>query len=365
MFKDNRGITLIALVVTIIILLILAGVSITALSTGGIFSRAESSAAKYQAASEAENSTISSILDQYDEAEKFVQEIDTIPVSWDAPIALRGTYINSANPAASKASNFYDKQIVAIKPSGTTVLLNPYVAQNTKVPNGTKLRFYYYADTNSDYTATIIEDTRGSYARRGWKEHDTKDGTLQYVDVDISDCESVKLTLSKDAIEDWGDNTCSMWYIGSTVELPSMMTVKWTSPIAEMGSKINNVNIDTSRTANFHDKVVIAIEPNGTKHVLDPYSPQSITVPRETVFRFYTYSDKDHERTELFGMLYKKYNNQDGTLIYDDWSEAEEISSHGGFVTKKNYQFYLQWDYAENYDYSWCVDLEPNQQYVS
>ncbi len=66
MIKENKGITLIALVVTIIILLILAGVSITTLSGNGLFGRAESSAAKYQAASEAENSTISDMLDKYD-----------------------------------------------------------------------------------------------------------------------------------------------------------------------------------------------------------------------------------------------------------------------------------------------------------
>ena len=61
--KNNKGITLIALVVTIIILLILAGVSITTLSGNGLFGRAQSGAAKYQEASEEENRTISSILD--------------------------------------------------------------------------------------------------------------------------------------------------------------------------------------------------------------------------------------------------------------------------------------------------------------
>ena len=70
--KENRGITLIALVVTIIILLILAGVSITTLSGNGLFGRAQSGAAKYQEASRAENSTITSLMDKYDNYEESV-----------------------------------------------------------------------------------------------------------------------------------------------------------------------------------------------------------------------------------------------------------------------------------------------------
>ena len=364
--KNNKGITLIALVVTIIILLILAGVSITTLSGNGLFGRAESSAAKYQQASEAENSTISSILDKFDEVEGLQNETDTIPVSWDAPIATRGTFINNLNPETSRSSNLYDKQIVAIKPSGTKVLLNPYQATNIMVPNGTILRFYYYVDTATTGTETIVEDLRGSYARRGSGWHETQDGSLQYVDVAIRDCLDVRLTLGTDGIENGlEDATYSIWLIKYSETLPAMMTVKWTSPIASMGSKINDVDTDTSRNSNFHDKLVVAIKPDGSKIVLDPYQAQSVTVPRETVFRFYTYSDKDIARTELRGMLYKKTSAKDGSLIYDDWSEAEAISSRGGFIPSKDYQFYLQWDYAKNYDYTWCVDLEPDVGYVS
>lgn len=67
--KENRGITLIALVVTIIILLILAGVSITTLSGNGLFGRAEAGAAKYQEASTKENTTIVAYMDKYDKYE--------------------------------------------------------------------------------------------------------------------------------------------------------------------------------------------------------------------------------------------------------------------------------------------------------
>lgn len=40
-FKNSKGITLVALVITIIILLILAGISISALTNTGIFQKAK------------------------------------------------------------------------------------------------------------------------------------------------------------------------------------------------------------------------------------------------------------------------------------------------------------------------------------
>ena len=64
--KKNQGITLIALVVTIIILLILAGVSIAMFTGDGIFSRATLGAQKYDEAQKAENSVIEGWIAGYD-----------------------------------------------------------------------------------------------------------------------------------------------------------------------------------------------------------------------------------------------------------------------------------------------------------
>lgn len=73
MFKKEKGITLIALVVTIIILLILAGVTLSlALSQNGLFDRARNAADKYSAAQENEVKIVNeftglsqNIFDQY------------------------------------------------------------------------------------------------------------------------------------------------------------------------------------------------------------------------------------------------------------------------------------------------------------
>ena len=59
MFKEERGITLVALVVTIIVLLILAGVTITlALGSNGVIGRAQQASNAWADASKAENAAL-------------------------------------------------------------------------------------------------------------------------------------------------------------------------------------------------------------------------------------------------------------------------------------------------------------------
>ncbi len=59
MLKKERGITLVALVVTIIILLILAGVTLSiALSENGLFQRSRNAATAYKQAGEREQTTL-------------------------------------------------------------------------------------------------------------------------------------------------------------------------------------------------------------------------------------------------------------------------------------------------------------------
>ena len=170
--KENKGITLIALVVTIIILLILAGVSITTLSGDGLFGRAQSSAAKYEQASQKENTTISSLMDKYDHYENKTTEMVTY--RWLTPLAELGSFINSLTPEETRTSNFQDKEIVAIKPDGSKELINPYQAGSITVPRGTILRFYYYVDKDSDVVDFEFENAEATDL--------TKSGNLAYVD---------------------------------------------------------------------------------------------------------------------------------------------------------------------------------------
>ena len=67
MFKQEKGVTLVALVITIVVLLILAGVSITGiLGQNGILTRATTAKSDTENAAKAEN-------DMYNEADKYFQ----------------------------------------------------------------------------------------------------------------------------------------------------------------------------------------------------------------------------------------------------------------------------------------------------
>ena len=56
--KKNKGITLVALVVTIVVLLILAGISIAALTNTGIFQKAKDAKQKSEEATQHEDSLL-------------------------------------------------------------------------------------------------------------------------------------------------------------------------------------------------------------------------------------------------------------------------------------------------------------------
>ncbi len=62
--KENKGITLVALIITIIVLLILAVVTISAVNEGKLFSYANNAATSYSGAAEKENTMITNYVDE-------------------------------------------------------------------------------------------------------------------------------------------------------------------------------------------------------------------------------------------------------------------------------------------------------------
>lgn len=94
MMKGEKGITLVALVITIIVMLILVGVSITVAIQGGLFDTARDAASGTQAAAAAENSLASGTIEY---------QKDGVIYTTTANAIADGTYVNatttrSANP---------------------------------------------------------------------------------------------------------------------------------------------------------------------------------------------------------------------------------------------------------------------------
>ena len=65
--RKERGITLVALVITVIVMLILAGVAISALSgQEGLFSKTKDAADTYTREAQVENEKIENLIDKYE-----------------------------------------------------------------------------------------------------------------------------------------------------------------------------------------------------------------------------------------------------------------------------------------------------------
>ena len=68
MLKADKGITLVALIITIIVLLILAGVSISmVLGDNGLINKAQNSVNTYDNSSKTENNTLFNIENKFDQ----------------------------------------------------------------------------------------------------------------------------------------------------------------------------------------------------------------------------------------------------------------------------------------------------------
>ena len=82
MMKEQKGITLVALVITIIVMLILVGVSVTVALQGGLFSTAKQAANDTNEAKEAERNLSDGKVNVNDKMYNNVNEyIDSIPAT--------------------------------------------------------------------------------------------------------------------------------------------------------------------------------------------------------------------------------------------------------------------------------------------
>ena len=113
-YKSTKGITLVALVITIIILLILAGISISALTNTGIFGKAK----------EAKQKSDEAALDQNTKLDEYESEINAYLPGQNNGGGGQGSGIN-ANTIASatdteKANNYYGKSVNYTSANGVT-----------------------------------------------------------------------------------------------------------------------------------------------------------------------------------------------------------------------------------------------------
>ena len=225
-FNKNKGITLIALVITIIILLILAGISISTLTQTGLFGKAKQAEQKSKEAEQNQATTLGSYekeINKYvaeeltsDKLDKLLSatentvlkdskgNIFTVPAGFkvtnDATTVDKGIVIEDATGTATNGSQFVWVQVGTIEKedgTNTPINLNRYTfnSNGNETVQDEKIVETYYSETTSgkgNTVATSITDFKTSVATNGGyyigryeARKNTKSGKLTEVKTDI------------------------------------------------------------------------------------------------------------------------------------------------------------------------------------
>ena len=200
-YKSQRGITLIALVITIIILLILAGISISALTNQGLFKNAK----------EAQNATEKAEEEQGKTLNEYEDEINK--------------YLENDNKTAEKLVDKVNDGTIKI---GDYIKYTPDTASTTEILQ--ELNTYSGSDANT--TSTLTQESLN------WRVLDIKDGQVRL----ISELPTAsKITLNgyngyNNAVKVL-DDTCSSLYNNSKLTI-KVQNLK----IEDMKEKMNEIN---------------------------------------------------------------------------------------------------------------------------
>ena len=144
MEKENRGITLIALVITIIILLILAGISISALTNQGLFKNAKI----------AQNATEKAEAEQGQRLNEYEEELNK--------------YLSNNDKKEEKLIDKVNDGTIKI---GDYVKYTPDTASTTEILQ----ELNTYSGSNANTTATLTQESFN------WRVLDVKDGQVRLI----------------------------------------------------------------------------------------------------------------------------------------------------------------------------------------
>ena len=176
--KINKGITLIALIITIIILLILVGVSINLAIKGDLFGSAEKAVNGTNAKVEEQQTAVDELMGELDEVEKEIEEQqrqDNLP---GTRVSENTKYIRDGKTAwipkgftvsGIKSEQSINKGLVIYDiPEGTTV--------DWSNPDGVKTAYNQFVWIPVEVKSTDIENSIASFYRSEWAENTATGG---------------------------------------------------------------------------------------------------------------------------------------------------------------------------------------------
>ena len=182
--KTNNGITLVALVITIIILLILATISIQSLTNTGLFKKANEAKEKTQNAAENQAKT----LNEYeDELNKYISGTSKVETDWtgkvNKPKLMTGmTAIKFNEPTGDEKA----KEGSTVKTTDTDAAWYDYDAKkwaNAQTVDGSMWvwipRFAYKVNSsNKTFDVVFLKDTTNTYIDNGTEKDAEKEGYI-------------------------------------------------------------------------------------------------------------------------------------------------------------------------------------------
>ena len=182
--KNNNGITLVALVISIIILLILATISIQALTNTGLFAKAQEAKEKTKNATENQAKT----LNEYeDELNKYVSGTSQTKTDWtgkvNKPKLMTGmTAIKFTDPTGDEKA----KEGSVVKTTDTDTAWYDYDAKkwaNAQTQDGSMWvwipRFAYKVNSSTKtFDVVFLKDTTNTYLDNGTEKDAEKEGYI-------------------------------------------------------------------------------------------------------------------------------------------------------------------------------------------
>ena len=182
--KNNNGITLVALVISIIILLILATISIQSLTNTGLFAKAQEAKEKTQNAAENQ----AKILNEYeDELNKYVSGASKVDTDWtgkvNKPKLMAGmTAIKFTDPTGDEKA----KEGSVVKTTDTDTAWYDYDAKkwaNAQTVDGSMWvwipRFAYKVNSSTQtFDVVFLKDTTNTYLDNGTEKDAEKEGYI-------------------------------------------------------------------------------------------------------------------------------------------------------------------------------------------
>ena len=176
--KINKGITLIALIITIIILLILVGVSINLAIKGDLFGSAEKAVNGTNAKVEEQQTAVDELMGELDEVEKEIEEQEKQMNLPGTRVSENTKYIRDGKTAwipkgftvsGIKSEQSINKGLVIYDiPEGTTV--------DWSNPDGVKTAYNQFVWIPVEVKSTDIENSIASFYRSEWAENTATGG---------------------------------------------------------------------------------------------------------------------------------------------------------------------------------------------